>query len=419
MPMRLFFRTNWDPVVVCYERIHVTRRNFVRPTRVEGTVGGPRVGPLPADMYPIALYPEAVGGVDPAGINPQDMPIGYHRGHIFGRALGGVNNPYNLVPMPSTINNGAWGRLEQALRDAHAQVRRQQRRIYFRADLGYANDLNAGDPTLPVAVRAWGYNLATIGAGGPGFVTNRTNALNLAVLGGAPNRVHYIAAPLNFANAAAQPFVFTRTQTTALNNVLLAYTNWANKPVVGGGNTNSVAYGGRGDPPAGTTMGPYAFLDVLEDAALGGALIAGLNAQFGAAVLPPNGLDYPANGVNKRNDTNINVGFTQQQKRLIRVVNWWNAAGRTQSDNGWYDQNRRLGLIEAQIDHIIPQANAHSSNYFWNAQMVSHAYNIMKGNQSEAAVHDNWMNAGVRGYGQKRKRHPPQYYTPYSKKVKR
>ena len=416
MPTLTIPRGAYDPVVVTYQRIHVTGRSIVRPTRVEGTVGGAAVPGLGANVYPIALYPDAVGGGIPVGvIDNQDMPIGYHRGHIMARALGGPSHCYNLVPMPSTINNGAWAQMETALRNAHANVSYIPQRIYFRADLGYAADLNAGDPTLPTAVRAWGYQMGTL-AGGAGLVAARTAALNAAILAGAPGRIHRINPPLNFATPAAQPFAFTVAQTTAMNAVIAAYAIWANAPVVGGGNTGGTPTGGRGDPPAGTVMGPYVELDVLEDPAAGPALIAGLNAAFGAAVLPPGGLNYPAGGVTKRNNQNFAVGFTQPQKRMIRLWNWWHHAGRTWSDNAWYDQSRRLGLIEAQIDHIIPVTNAASSNFYWNAQVTSHAYNNWKGNQTEAGAYAAFHAAGVRGAGPQRKRKRPNYYTPQQKR---
>ena len=399
MPTIQFPRHNWDPVVITYGRVHVTGRYIVRPTRVEGTAGGPAVGVLGPNVYPIALYADAVGGADPVNnIVPQDMPIGFHRGHIMANVLGGVNSCYNLVPMPSTINNGAWSQMETALRQACHAARHLPQRIYFRADLGYADDLNAGDPTLPTAVRAWGYQLPTI-AGGPGIVAARTAALTAAIAGGAPNRIHSINPPLSFAAPANQPFVFTRPQTAALTAVNAAYVLWGNQPTVGGGNTGGRAAGGRGDPPAGTAMGPYCVLDVVDDPVVGVPLIAALNAAFGAAVLPPNGLAYPVGGINKRNNTNANVIFRPEQKRLIRLWNWWTSAGRTTSDNAWFDQSRRLGLIEAEIDHIIPKTNASSSNYYWNAQVTSHDYNITKGAQSEAAMQQNWVNSGVRGPG--------------------
>lgn len=418
MPKKSLARPAWDPVTVTYERIHVTGRYIVRPTRIEGTVGGAALPGLPNNVYPIALYPNVASGANPVGaIEAQDMPIGYHRGHIMARALGGPNDPYNLAPMPSSINNGTWAAMENALKQAHNAIRYLPQRIYFRANLGYATDVNAGDPTLPTAVEAWGYQLPIIVPGAAGIEAARTVALDGAIAAGAVNLVHRITPPANFANAAAQPFVFNAAQINALTAVQTAYSTWANAPLTGGGNTAGRAAGGRGDPPANAMIGPYSYLDVIDDPAVGGPLIGPLNAAFGPAFLPPNGLNYPGGGINKRNNTNASVHFRDAQKRLIRLAHMWRHTGRFFSDNYWYEQNRRLGIVEVQIDHIIPQNKANSSNYYWNAQVVSHAYNTMKSGQDETAVFNRFHAAGVRAYGPKRKRKQTQFYTP-SKRIK-
>jgi len=59
---------------------------------------------------------------------------------------------------------------------------------------------------------------------------------------------------------------------------------------------------------------------------------------------------------------------------MIKLVNQFNNVGRYNSDNDWYDQGHRLRMIEAQIDHIIPQSHVNSSNFYWNAQVTSHEY---------------------------------------------
>ncbi|WP_162878087.1 DNA/RNA non-specific endonuclease [Trinickia diaoshuihuensis] len=367
-------------------------------------------------MFPVSTYPDfAPGGGEPVGLPHDDLPIGYHRGHIFARALGGVNSAFNLVPMPQAINNGDWATMERALTNAHAAVAMLPVRIYFRAELAYAHP-NAGDPTIPNSVSAWGYQLPIL-APGAGLVAARTVALSTAIAGGIPNRIYRINPPSNFSAAGDQPFVFTGPQNTAFQNVVNAFNIWAGAPVPGGGNTGGTPVGGRGDPPAGIVPGPYAFLDVLEDGAVGPGLIAGLNAAFGAAVLPPAGLNYPAGGAVKRNNQNFAVGFTQDQKRLIRLANRWLNTGRLTSDNLWFDNQRRLLPSETEIDHIIPvgAAAGNSSNFYWNAQVTSKSYNNQKGNNLDAVFQANYMAAPAVGAGApiKRVRRRTNRYTPY------
>jgi hypothetical protein len=404
MPTINFPRAGWDPVTLVYERVHVTGRFIVRPTRVEGTVGGPGVAALPAGMFPIALYPDAPATALVGGILPEDLPLGYQRGHIMGRARGGPNHVCNLVPIPAAINVGAWAQLELAIAAAPGLG---GHRRYFRADLAYGNPNNF-NPTLPSYVRAWTYRLATIPAAG--IVAARTVAITAAIaaggalIAGGGNLVHDTGV-LDFATADNQPFVFSAAQNLALNAILAAYGPWGGKPVVGGGNTGGTPLGGRGDPPAGTTMGPYAFLDVLETSA---ALRGALNAAFPL-------VGYPGGGVIKRNNQNFAVGFTTPQKILIRLVNRWRNNGRLSSDNAWYDHGQRLDSNHAQIDHIIPMAfaPASSSNYYWNAQVTSTEYNNTKGNQSEAAFFAAFMAAARGAGGPIRRRRVTARYTPY------
>lgn len=403
MPTINLPRAGWDPVTIVYERVHVTGRYIVRPTRVEGTVGGPAVPALPAGMYPVSLYPNAPGTALVGGIEPEDLPLGYDRGHIMGRARGGPNHVCNLVPIPAAINTGAWGQLETAMATAPGLG---GHRRYFRADLAYGNPNNF-NPTIPSNVRAWAYRLATIPAAG--VVAARTAAITAAIAAGGAliaaggNLIHDTGV-LNFAAADNQPFVFSVAQNTALNNVLIAYAAWGFQPTVGGGNTGGTPIGGRGDPPAGTTMGPYAFLDVLESS---GVLRAALNVAFPF-------LTYPGGGVLKRNNQNFNVVFTRPQKALIRLVNRWQNNGRLTSDNQWYDNGARVDSNRAQIDHIIPInfAPASSSNFYWNAQVTTKEYNNAKGNQSEAAFQAAFL-AAPRGAGPIRRRRHTVRYTPY------
>lgn len=415
MPVRIIPRAGWDPVSITYETIHVTGRDIVRPIMVEGTVGGPAVGLLPATTFPLATYIgfQPGGGGEPApGLNRDDLPIGYHRGHIMARALGGPNSAFNLTPMPGIVNNGAWAQMETALSAAHAAAAFLPVRIYYRARLDYAHP-NAGDPTIPNAASAWGYRLPILPAGA-GLVAARTAALTAAIAGGLLNRIYRINPPQDFSAAGDQPFVFTGAQDAALQAIQAAYAGWGAQPTPGGGNTGGTPTGGRGDPPGGTALGPYAFLDVLEDGALGPALIAALNAAFGAAVLPPAGLNYPGGGVTKRNNQGFAVGFTQVQKTLIRLVNRWNNAGRMTSDNAWFDHGRRLRPSEAEIDHAIPATLANSSNFYWNAWVTSKAYNVQKGNQLPGAFFAAFMAAPAAGGGPLRRvRRRPNRYTPY------
>lgn len=90
MPVKHCPRPAWDPVTITYETTAVTGRTITRPTRVEGMVGGPAVGALPATMFPVSAYPAfAPGGGEPgAGEDHDDLPIGYHRGHILARSRG-------------------------------------------------------------------------------------------------------------------------------------------------------------------------------------------------------------------------------------------------------------------------------------------------------------------------------------------
>lgn len=375
----------WDPVRLVYERVHVTGRYIVRPRRVEGTVGGTVDPPLPAAMYPIALYPNAPLTAMVGAIPPEDLPLGYHRGHILGRARGGPNHVCNLVPIPATINSagGEWAQLEQDMAPAAPAHHRR----YFRAELDYGNPNNF-NPTIPNQVRAWAYLLPTIVPGPPGIVASRTVALNVAIAAGgalvaAGGNLIHVTNILNFATADNQPVVFSAAQNLALTAVHTAYLGWAGQPVVGGGNTGGTITGGRGDPPAGTDMGPYAFLDVLETSVVLRGL---LNAAFPL-------LNYPGLGVIKRNRQNFAVGFTAPQRELIRLVNRWNNHGRLTSDNVWYDNNTRLDSNRAQIDHIIPVnfAPPRSSNFYWNAQVTSAEFNNAKGNQSEAVFRAAFM----------------------------
>lgn len=169
--------------------------------------------------------------------------------------------------------------------------------------------------------------------------------------------------------------------------------------------------GGRGDQPAGTALGPYAFLDVLDDGALGPPLVGALNVAFVAE-----GLNYPAGGAVKRNQ-HVAVAFTQPQKRLIRIANRWMNAGRMTSDNEWFDFQRRVRPSEAEIDHVIPMAVAagDSSNFYWNAQLTSKEYKVLKGNQREATFQNNFMAQPSAGSGgpMRRVRRRTNRYTRY------
>lgn len=415
MPVRIIPRAGWDPVSITYETIHVTGRDIVRPIMVEGTVGGPAVGVLPGALFPLATYIGFLpgGGGEPApGLNHDDLPIGYHRGHILARGLGGPNSAFNLTPMPGVVNNGAWALMETALRNAHAAAAFLPVRIYYRARLDYAHP-NAGDPTIPNAASAWGYRLPTLAAGA-GLVAARNAALTAAIAGGIPNRIYRINPPQDFSAAGDQPFVFNGAQDAALQAVQAAYAGWGAQPTPGGGNTGGTPTGGRGDPPAGAALGPYSFLDVLEDGALGPALIAGLNAAFGPGALPPTGLNYPAGGMVKRNNQNFAIAFRQVQKNLIRLVNRWNNNGRLSSDNGWFDFGRRLRPSETEIDHAIPVTAATSSNFYWNAWVTSKAYNVQKANRTDAVFMAAFMAAPAAGGGPLRRvRRRPNRYTPY------
>jgi hypothetical protein len=76
---------------------------------------------------------------------------------------------------------------------------------------------------------------------------------------------------------------------------------------------------------------------------------------------------------------------------MIKLANQFMNAGRYNSDNAWYDRDRRLRMSEAQIDHIIPKSSATSSNFYWNAQLTSQEYNgSIKGAQSEANAFIAW-----------------------------
>jgi hypothetical protein len=387
-----------DPFTMVYQQVQVTGRSILRPTRVEGTVRAAIAGALPAAMFPLALYPDAVASGALAAITPDDMPFGYDRGHLLGIARGGPNHYGNLVPIPHAINIGAWAQFEADMGAAPPLANHHR---YMRVDLAYG-DPNQVNPTIPNRVQGWAYRLPTI-AGAPA----RTAALSAAIAAGgaliaAGGNLIHATGILNFAAADNAPFVFIPAQRNALLAVRAAYAAWGAPPTVGGGNTGGTLNGGRGDPPAGTTMGPYAFLDVVETSP---ALRAGLNAAFPL-------LNYPPAGVIKRNRQSFAVTFTAPQRELIRLVNRWNNNGRLSSDNAWYDHNMRLDSNRTQIDHIIPIGflPASSSNFYWNAQVTSAEYNRTKGKQSEAgflAAHQ----AAPRVLRHRLKR--TNFYTPY------
>jgi len=410
MPVRTFMRGTSDTMDVTFERIQLGDRTLLRPLRVEATVGSPYAAPLGAAIYPLSLYADVAPGTDPAAA-PQDMLAGYHRGHLIAGALGGVNTHYNLTPMTSVLNNGAWSAFENAVRARKNAMHASPNRIYMRVTLGYNANLNDGDPSTSNAIVGWAFELPRIT--GLGVAAARTAALAAAIMAGvgaAPNFALQTG-PHDCDTQGGGPLVFTLAQTAALNAIAVAYAarvGAAAMPIVGGGNLGGTPTGGRGDPPAGTAMGPYACLDVLEDAVAGPALIAGMNAQFGAAVFPPGGLAYAAQV--KRNNQNFAVNWTQPQRTMIKLANQFMNAGRYGSDNVWYDRERRLRMSEAQIDHIIPQSHANSSNFYWNAQLTSHEYNgSIKGDQSEAAAFIAWRDTNMYGAPDRKRRRTLNY----------
>ena len=388
MPNHLFPRGTWDPMFVEYETIHQYGYTLTRPILLEGTVGGAAVPPLPAAVKPIALYSNANGALAPGGA-AEDLPLGFDRGHIMARALGGVNTHYNLVPMPAQLNNGDWATFERRIRDSWNVHKFSGNRIYYRVRLTYSL---LGEPTLPSAMEGWAYLRPRVH---PFTVAGRAAAINTAPL---PSQVAH-SGPHNLDARGLDPFVFSPAQNAALTAIGTAYAAWGAQPTVGGGNNL------RGDPPAGGALGPYAALDVVDDPAQG-VLRGNLNAAFPT-------LDYPAGGAVK--SVTLPRYFSQPQKRLLRLYNRWLNNGRLTSDNAWYDHNCRLAHSRAQIDHIVPYTHVPTSNFYWNAQVTSRIYNgTVKGNRTEAAAQAHWSAQPAR-QGPARRRHRTQHYHPYAR----
>ena len=388
MPSHEINRGAWDPLYVVYRNVRVGPQLITRPVRLEGTVGGGDPGPLPYDVYPIALYPDANGSQDPSS-RPYDLPPGFQRGHIMGKAIGGPPDFYNLIPMPSTVNTGMWKLFENAISDYWKTNKTAGIRIYFRAVMNYPDDVNNGDSTIPNSLQGWAYHLPTP-VGGYNRPA-RTAALDAFVAAGLASQVA-VFGPHNLQASLDNLQAFTGGQNDALDAIEVAYTGWMNSPTPGGGHA--------GDPPVGFDLGPYHMLVVVDTSP---GLIANLNAAFPT-------LNYPGTGVTK---TTFGRAFQPAQKSLIRIYNVWNNA-RYRSDNSFYDQYRRLGLIEAQIDHIIPQAGTPGGpNYYWNAQLTSHEYNSKKGKKTEDQMYQNWLSTGVAGRLSRRKRFQTKRYTPY------
>ena len=248
MPIRSFARGGVsDPMDVRFEQVPLGTNTILRPLRVEATVGGPYDGPLGGGIYPISLYPDVGSGNDPA-TNPQDMMAGYHRGHLIAVSLGGVNTYYNLTPMTSVLNNGAWSTFENAVRTRKNAMVGSPNRIYMRVTLGYNPNLNAGDPSTSDAIDGWAFELPRIIP--PGVPAARTAALTAAIAAGvgAAANFAYHTGPHDCDTQGPGPLVFTLAQSAAMNAIAAAYAlrlAAGAMPVAGGGNVGGTTTGGR------------------------------------------------------------------------------------------------------------------------------------------------------------------------------